>query len=143
MPFISVTRLRVRSWRFLPTFFLYASRATRQASAAPGFLGGALLPDRRGTFWTLTVWNRQEDMRAYVVSGAHKTVMPKLMHWCDEASIANWEQAEAIVPSWPEAETRMRQLGRPSKVSHPTTGHSTMAFASLRPGIGAPINPRR
>lgn len=143
MPFVSVTRLRVRSLRYLPAFFIYASRATRQASSAGGFLGGALLPDRRWTFWTLTMWQGAGDMRAYIISGAHKTVMPKLMLWCDEASIAHWEQAESVLPDWAEAEAQMRERGRPSKVLQPSPGHLSMAFAPLRPGEGAPINPKR
>lgn len=142
MPFVSVTRLRIRSWRFLPAFFLHASRSNRQASAAPGFRGGALLPDRRWTFWTLTVWDSAEDMRAYIKTGAHKKAMPKLIHWCDEASIVHWEQSELTLPSWPEADARMRREGRASKVRNPTAAHLAMDFAPVRDGSGAAIQPR-
>ncbi len=72
MYFISVTRLRVRSLRFLPAFFLDAARSQRQVAAAPGFLAGSLLPDRRWTFWTLTLWDSADSMRAYMTTGAHR-----------------------------------------------------------------------
>ncbi|MDV3456301.1 DUF3291 domain-containing protein [Sphingomonas sp. HF-S4] len=143
MPFVSVTRLRVRSWRFLPAFFLHAYRTSRQASAASGFRAGALLPDRRWTFWTLTIWDQAADMRAYIKAGSHKKAMPKLIHWCDEASIVHWEQPDLTMPSWPEADARMRREGRPSKVRNPTPAHLAMDFAPPRPGAGAPITPRQ
>ncbi|MBP6717220.1 MAG: hypothetical protein KA205_10180 [Acidobacteria bacterium] len=36
MSFISLTRLRIRSWRFLPMFFYYAVQTLSQAKKAPG-----------------------------------------------------------------------------------------------------------
>lgn len=53
MPLVSITRLRVRSWRFLPGFFLYALRSAREAAKAEGNLAARLLRDQHHTFWTL------------------------------------------------------------------------------------------
>ena len=50
----SVTRLRVRSLRYLPAFLWQTFLSQRQVVRAPGFSGGKLLIDRRRTFWTLT-----------------------------------------------------------------------------------------
>ena len=36
MPFVSITRLRVRSIRFLPFFVRYAYRSVRQVKTSPG-----------------------------------------------------------------------------------------------------------
>ena len=141
MAFVSVTRLRLRSVRFLPGFLLHALRAQRQVRQASGFLGGALLPDRRRTFWTMTVWDSADSMRSYMLSGAHKQAMPKLVHWCDEASVAHWEQGDPVMPDWREAENRMRQTGRISKVRHPSADHAAMAFAPPRTAANAPIRP--
>jgi heme-degrading monooxygenase HmoA len=142
MPFVSITRLRVRSWRFMPGFYLHAMATTRQAAAAPGFHAGRLFPDRHRTFWTATLWDDREAMRAYITSGSHLKVMPKLMRWCDEASIAHWEQEHETLPSWQEADTRMRREGRASKVLHPTAAHADMNYAPPRSGDGVPINRR-
>jgi heme-degrading monooxygenase HmoA len=142
MPFVSVTRLRVRALRFLPAFFLQAMRTRSQVAAAPGFLAGSLLPDRRWTFWTLTLWDDAASMRAYMTAGAHRIAMPKLMHWCDEASVVHWDQAVAALPTWPEAKARMRSEGRPSKVRHPTADHLAMTFAPARTSNATPITPK-
>lgn len=142
MPFVSVTRLRVRALRFLPAFFLHTMRTRSQVAAAPGFLAGSLLPDRRWTFWTLTLWDNKDSMRAYMTSGAHRIAMPKLMDWCDEASVVHWDEAIAVLPTWVEAEARMRGEGRPSKVRHPSADHAAMTFAPPSSTAGASIAPR-
>jgi hypothetical protein len=100
------------------------------------------LNDRRWAFWTLSVWDGQDSMRAYMTSGAHRAAMPKLLEWCDEASVVHWEQAEAGLPSWIEAEQRMRQDGRPSKVKHPSPDHQALAFAPPRTRQAVPIGRR-
>lgn len=129
MPFVSITRLRVRSIRFLPAFFLHARRTSAQAQHADGFLAGGLKPDRRWTFWTMTLWRDQAAMRAYIASGDHLRVMPKLMHWCDEASVVHWDQRGDALPDYSEAARRMRSEGRPSKLHRPSAHHADLSFA--------------
>ncbi len=141
MPFVSVTRLRLRALRFVPGFAVHAIASQRQVRRAPGFLGGALLPDRDWTFWTLTLWDTAQSMRAYMLKGAHKAAMPKLLNWCDEASVAHWDQPEARLPSWQEADLMMRQMGRPSKVRYPSPHHADMSFAAPRINAGGTITP--
>ena len=109
MPFISITRLRVRSVRFLPAFALYTYRSLRQVQASAGFQNGSLLADRSWTFWTMTAWDSQESMRGYMTAGAHRIAMPRLMDWCDEASVVHWDQPQTDLPSWTEADERMRK----------------------------------
>ena len=142
MPLISVTRLRIRSLRFLPAFGFHAMRANSQLRGAVGFEAGALLPDRRRTFWTLSCWELAEDIRAYMTTGPHRTAMPKLMQWCDEASVVNWEQEKPTLPDWLEADRRMRLEGRPSKVRYPTPEHLGMTFAAPSGLRGATVSRR-
>lgn len=141
MPFVSLTRLRVRSVRFLPQFLVYVLRTVRQVRRAPGFSGGAVLADRQWTFWTLTAWSTQEDMRHYMTTGAHKSAMPRLLGWCDEASVAHWDQPEETLPSWEEANQRMRSTGRSSKVRNPSLQHATLTYAAPRTTRSGPIRP--
>ena len=130
MVHLSLTRLRLRSLRFWPLFAVYAVRTRQQLVRSDGFLQGALLPDGPRTFWTMTSWKSAEAMRSYVLSGAHRAAMPKLMHWCDEASVAHWEQEANTLPTWTEADRRMRETGRTSKVLHPSPDHAGMSFAA-------------
>jgi hypothetical protein len=120
MPFVSITRLRVRSWRYLPAFLFQALRAARQAKAASGSLAVSVLRDADLAFWTRTVWIEEAAMRSFMVSGTHRRVMPRLLEWCDEASVVHWVQDSPEPPSWPESHRRMQQEGRRSKVNHPS-----------------------
>ncbi len=90
------------------------------------------LLDRRWTFWTLTVWDSQTSMRTYLLSGDHKRVMPRLLDWCDQASLAHWESTFDQLPAWPEVDRRMRSEGRTSKVRNPAPGHVDMSFEPPR-----------
>jgi hypothetical protein len=139
MTFFSLTRLRVRSIRYLPLFAIYALRSIRQVKKSPEFQTGAVLRDRSWTFWTLTAWDQRESMRRYMMTGAHKSAMPHLMHWCDEASVAHWEQEESALPSWEEADRRIRESGRASKVNHPSPEHASLNYRKPRMSGGGVI----
>jgi heme-degrading monooxygenase HmoA len=138
---VSLTRLRVRSWRFMPYFAIFMVRTRNQVVRAPGFVEGKLLADRKWTFWTMTAWENPESMRQYIVSGAHKEAMPKLLEWCDEASVAHWQQETSALPGWEEAARRMRSAGRISKVRHPGPHHADLSFAQPRTTGSAKIRP--
>ena len=143
MPFVSVTRLRLRSRRFLPAFFLYAYRSSRQLRAAPGYLAGQLAPGPARTFWTITVWTSEAAMRDYRNSGAHRGAMPRLIQWCDEAAVAHWEQADALLPSRADAARRLGADGRLSKVRAPSEAHAAGKTWTdgIVPSDGTPIPP--
>jgi hypothetical protein len=120
MPLISITRLRVRALRYLPVFSFNALRAARQAKAASGNLAVSLLADANFAFWTRTLWQNEIAVRAFMVSGAHRKMMPRLPEWCDEASVAHWTQDSLEIPSWLQVHERMQAQGRRSKVNHPS-----------------------
>lgn len=141
MPFISVTRLRIRSIRFLPAFALDFFRTRRQVRTAPGFRGGSLLADRRWTFWTMTAWDNQQSMRSYMTAGDHRKAMPNLLDWCDEASVVHWDETEDALPSWQDADRHMRETGRASKVKRPSPQHATLKYRTPRVTIAGPILP--
>ena len=130
MPFVSITRLRVRSPEFIDPFSAAVPDVYAQSATAPGNLGLDLLADAHRTFWTKTVWTDRAAMRAYLTSGAHGDVMPKLREWCDEAHVAHWEQESDELPSWEEAHRRLVAEGRNSPVTHPSPDHAARTVAA-------------
>jgi hypothetical protein len=129
---VSVTRLRLRSTRFMLPFIVYALRSMRQAKRSPGNVVADAVRDPQGGFWTRSVWRDVESMRAFMTSGVHKQVMPKLLDWCDEAAVVNWEQEGTGLPDWKEAHRRLVTQGRQSKVRHPSPAQATLDFPSPR-----------
>jgi hypothetical protein len=120
MPLVSITRLRVRSFRYLPAFLLGSLRSAREAENAPGNLAVSVLSDSHLAFWTRTLWTDERSMRAFMFLPVHRGVMPKLLQWCDEAAVTHWLQETFEPPSWQEVHRRLQQEGRTSKVDHPS-----------------------
>src|SRR5689334_19054407 len=123
MPLVSVTRLHLRSAKYFVPFAIYSLLSSRQARHSKGNLGVRLLRDASHAFWTLTSWHDEESMRAFMMSGVHRRAMPKLLDWCDEASVAHWRQETAELPDWRQAHRKMIEQGRPSKVRFPSEDH--------------------
>lgn len=123
MAVVSITRLRVRSWIYLPAFLIRSMRIGQQAKKAPGNLAAKVLQDRHRTFWTSTSWESESAMRRFMLTPPHGPAMRKLLHWCDEAALVHWSQPSAELPGWTEAYERMQRDGRTSKVNHPSEDH--------------------
>jgi quinol monooxygenase YgiN len=120
MPFISITRLRLRNAWQLPRFIWLTLPAAKQARQAPGNLGMEALRDANLAFWTKSAWTDQAAMLAYMTSGAHRTAMPVLKHLCDEACGIHWEQESVVMPTWQEAHARLVQGARYVFVTKPS-----------------------
>lgn len=127
MAFNAITRLRLRSFFTLPAFLRDAQASSDQAARSPGFITGALLLEGRLTFWTRTAWESEAAMVGYRDSDQHRGVMPKLMDWCDEASVVHWEGE--VISDWAEIYRRMSEQGRLSRVRRPTEAHKAKRFA--------------
>ena len=132
MPLVSVTRLRVRAWRFLPAFLVAAFRSARQARAAPGAIHVATLADAKRAFWTCTVWRDESSMRTFMNSGIHRKIMPRLPDWCDEAAVAHWTQASPDAPAWRDVHDPMLEIGRRSRVRFPSPAQQRFEIPSPR-----------
>ena len=143
--FASVTRLRVRSLKFLPVFIWRTFLTQRQVVRAPGFSGGRVLVDVHRTFWTLSLWESEQAMKAFRGSGSHAAVMPHLVRWCDEASYAHWNPVSVEVPTWLESYEYLLSHGRLSHVEHPSEEHKARRFPPprLSPLIGQNLTPVR
>jgi hypothetical protein len=129
---VSVTRLRVRSLKYLPAFLWQTFLSQRQVVRAPGFSHGKLLIDRRRTFWTVTVWQDERSMKAFRGTSHHSKVMPRLADWCDEASYAHWMSGDTAAPSWEDSHEHLVREARMSRVSYPSPNHQAGQFAKPR-----------
>ena len=127
MPLVAITRLRVRSFRYLPAFLLASLRSAREAKHAPGNLAVSVLSDANLAFWTRTLWTDERSMRGFMFAPAHRAVMPELLQWCDEAAVAHWLQDSPEPPPWEEVHRRLQQEGRTSRVDHPSVGQLQFA----------------
>lgn len=150
MPFVSITRLKPRGFRYLPGFVWYTLLSALQVRRAEGFLGGRLLRDADGSYWTVTSWTDQKAMRAYRGDGSHEQVMPRLKHWCDEASVFHRDQDEQTLPDWPECYQLMSTEGRFSPVNFPSDTQTAKQVPEpkILQGIGRqtrvlPLSPRK
>jgi hypothetical protein len=143
MPFITITRLHVRSKLYYLPFAYYTLRSSQQAKRSPGFQGGVLAFDAQQGAWTFTLWTSDGDMRAFRNSGPHRAAMPHLLHWCDEASFAHWSTDTPGLPSVEEAYQRMTTIGKLSKVNHPSRLHQAGRTVSEgMPRVGVNLRPR-
>lgn len=117
---VSVTRLRVRSMRYLPQFAWWTLRSQRQARRASGFIDGTITRMRDGSFWTLTVWESVGNTRAFRNAEPHAIAMRGIRRWCDEAVYARYTTSHRGVPTWEEVHGRLVDSPRFTHVDHPS-----------------------
>lgn len=129
MPLISVTRLRLRSYRYLLPFSVYSALSTLQAKYAAGNLGVGLLINVNKTFWTQSAWQNEMCLHSFIRAGYHGRVMPKLLDWADEASTVHWEQDTPKLPDWYQAHQRMVREGFRGKLKYPSPAHIAYEIA--------------
>ena len=90
MPFVSITRLRVRRWRYLPHFLFQSFRAARQAKRAAGSLAVAVLRDTDRALWTsigrcILNYGTAVCARAVTVGASTGSVHHHIIHRLDHA----------------------------------------------------------
>ena len=143
VPIVSVTRLHLASLWYFPGFLRYALASSKQARRSPGFITGWLSNDSEWAFWTSTVWESAEAMRAFRNSGLHMKAMPKLLRWCDEASFAHWEQADTAAPDADIAYQRLAREGKLSKVNAPSARQQAgEKVGRVKPRAAQQLRPR-
>lgn len=129
MAIISVTRLRLRSPHYLPAFQEYAERTYSQAKLAPGNIHAITRSQTETIYWTLSAWDDEASMQSYMMANAHREAMPKIVTWCDEASVVHWNQDSSELPSWDIAEQWMTEHGRFGPLKYPSETHLQNRFS--------------
>jgi hypothetical protein len=106
---ITATSIRLRSiWGFF-RLSLFGLNIVRQLKTQPGFL-----KMRNGGFgylhYTLTAWESEEAMRAFVKTGAHLTAMKSSRALSTE--IRTYTFVADSMPSWKEARRLLAAHGK-------------------------------
>jgi heme-degrading monooxygenase HmoA len=130
MAVIVVTRLRLRDPVFFDDFFAGAVAVTEQAQRSEGNLGADVLAEANNTYWTRTAWRDRTVMNAFVGGEPHLRIMGRIDEWCDEATFADWEQADGELPDWQEGHARITTDGQAAILTNATDAHRTRDFPS-------------
>jgi len=130
--FISITRLSIRSLRFVRAFQRENAGIVEQIVRPPGFIAGRLLVETPLTYWTMTGWDDEAAMRAFVRSGAHRAAMPKLQDWSDESTYTDWLHQSRELPDWRSAAERLAAAPHPFRLHYPSSNHARGYVKPLR-----------
>lgn len=108
-----LTYLPLKSFWRLPQFFGFTAQILRQLSTAPGGIGyAALARPLRREFWTLSVWEDEEELRAFVYDVPHVRVMAALAPHLGKTSFVRWDVSGAgVPPGWQDAFGRLSRGG--------------------------------
>ena len=132
MPFVSVTRLRVKSLFFLFSFMRANEASVKELKCSDGLLMGKELIDKKLTFWTITIWEDEESMKKFRGSLSHRKAMQNLPKWCNEASYHHWFQEKNECPNWTTISDKLFSEGKLSKVRNPSNAQITNQFPPIQ-----------
>ena len=133
MRILAMTRLRLKSYRVLPRFIWVNEQAIAQLRGSPGFLRGKLLGEPNLTMWTATLWDSEDRLRAFYLSGTHRRLMPELAGFACEAISGHIVYDSAELPPWPFIHEELRRMGRLSAgVTEPNDNHRNRIVVAPR-----------
>lgn len=131
MPYLSVTRLKLKSRRMVPGFLKAIQPTFDQVVRSPGYLDGKALVDFSGGAWTMTLWTDQESMRKFYLSGAHRALMPRLDEFSCEACNRGAPTDNEGLLSWREARNFLAEGAKYQHVAQPSLHHMEQYIPTL------------
>jgi quinol monooxygenase YgiN len=95
-------------WRLLP-FVVYTVQVVKQLATADGLLGYSLLARPLSKrFWTLSAWNSEDALRAFVQHPPHVRIMSALAAYMDETKFVRWTvKGSDLLLRWDDALRRL------------------------------------
>jgi hypothetical protein len=106
---VMASRLPLRSYRTIPWFLGLTASVFRQLERTEGLTGYSLLaqPVKR-TFWTLSAWNGQPELDAFVATMPHLSVMARLRPHMGPTRFVTWTSPGSALPiRWADAVARL------------------------------------
>ncbi len=105
-----LTHLPLRSYWRIPQFLGFTAQLRRQLRGSNGMIGYAMLAwPLRKEFWTLSVWEDEDALMAFVRHPPHTRVMQALAGHLGMTKFIRWEmKGSGVPPSWRDAFIRFR-----------------------------------
>ena len=100
-----LTYLPLKKYRTIPRFLGYLRRVEAQLSRTEGIVGYSLRAKfMRRDFWTLSVWESEDALQAFVHQGFHAGLMAVLMPDMGATNFVRWKvKGSDCPPSWDDA----------------------------------------
>ena len=116
---VQASVLRLRRLRDVPAFMAAALRLQAAFADSPGAIEMSLraAPLRR-TFWTLSHWRSDADLRGFVVHPAHLDLMRRFRPAMRSSNFITWHTTDDLPPTWNDAARRITTDGQPTD-GHP------------------------
>lgn len=100
-------------WRSMPRFLLYTAQIRRQLRASAGLVGYSLrarIAARQ--FWTLSAWEDETVLRAFVAAPPHAAIMKALAPHMGATRFTRWTVKASDLPlQWEDALKRGEAAG--------------------------------
>ena len=134
MPYLSMTRLKLKSVIYLLPFGIQNEQVIRQIRTSHGFLKGKELAALDLSMWTATLWDSQESIKAFYFSSFHKDAMKNISVWASEAVTARREiDSFQELPSWEEIRNELMKAGHFTPLQDTSSAHNTKIITKPSP----------
>ena len=111
--------LRLRRLRDVPAFMAAALRLQAAFADSPGAIEMSVrAAPLRLTFWTLSHWRSDADLRGFVVHPAHLDLMRRFRPAMRSSNFITWRTTDDLPPTWNDAAQRITTDGQPAD-AHP------------------------
>ena len=115
MTTIQTSVLRLRRFRDVPSFMAAAIRLQSAFAHSPGAIKMSVraAPLRR-TFWTLSHWRSDADLRGFVTHAAHRDLIRRFRPTMRSSNFITWHATDDLPPTWHDAAGRITADGQPT-----------------------------
>lgn len=111
---VQASVLRLRRLRDVPGFMAAALRLRAAFAGSPGAIEMSVrAAPLRLTFWTLSQWRSDVDLRGFVVHPAHLDLMRRFRPAMRSSNFITWHTADDLPPTWNHAARRIATDGQP------------------------------
>ena len=106
---IFASRLPAEGVSKVPAFMRHTRRITRQLQEAEGLIAYSLRADILShTFWTLSAWESEAALHAFVHTEPHASTMRELAAHTKQPGFTSWKTTAPLpLPAWEEVSSRL------------------------------------